>query len=105
MLKACILQHLDKLGDDERIMLKLSIPTKLNHYNECIAHPKVIRVVALSGGYSREEANRLLAKQTGMIASFSRALSEGLSHGMGQEEFDKVLAESVDSIYEASKSG
>jgi fructose-bisphosphate aldolase, class I len=105
MLKACIMKHLDKLGDNERVMLKLSIPTKVNLYKDCIAHPKVIRVVALSGGYSREEANKLLAKQTGMTASFSRALSEGLSHGMSQDEFDKTLAEAVDSIYEASKSG
>jgi fructose-bisphosphate aldolase class I len=105
LLKACIMKHLDKLGDNERVMLKLSIPTKINLYKECIDHPKVIRVVALSGGYSRDEANKLLAQQTGMIASFSRALSEGLSHGMSQEEFDKALADSVDSIYEASKAG
>lgn len=74
-------------------------------YKDCIAHPNVVRVVALSGGYSRDEANKLLAKQTGMIASFSRALSEGLSHGMSQEEFDKTLGESVNSIFEASKAG
>ena len=86
-------------------MLKLSIPTKTNHYKECIEHPRVVRVVALSGGYSRAEANKLLAQQTGMIASFSRALSEGLSHGMSQDEFDKILGESVSSIYEASKAG
>jgi fructose-bisphosphate aldolase, class I len=103
LLKASILEHLDKLGDDEKVMLKVSIPTKVNHYKECIDHPKVIRVVALSGGYSREEANRLLKQQTGMIASFSRALSEGLSHGMSQDDFDKTLAESVESIFQASK--
>lgn len=103
LLKASILQHLDKLGDDERVMLKLTIPTKVNHYKECIEHPKVIRVVALSGGYSRDEANRLLKQQKGMIASFSRALSEGLRHGMSPEDFDKALAVAVDSIYEASK--
>jgi fructose-bisphosphate aldolase, class I len=103
LLKACILEHLGKLGDDERVMLKLSIPTKVNHYKECIDHPKVIRVVALSGGYHRDEANRLLKMQKGMIASFSRALAEGLSHQMSQEDFDKTLAESVESIYEASK--
>lgn len=105
LLKACILKHLDKLGDNERVILKLSIPTKINQYQECIEHPKVIRVVALSGGYPRDEANRLLAQQTGMIASFSRALSEGLNHNMSPEEFDQTLAAAVDSIFEASKSG
>lgn len=105
LLKASILTQLDSLGDDEKVMLKLSIPTKVNLYKELVDHPKCVRVVALSGGYSRAKANELLAKQTGMIASFSRALSEGLSHGMSDEDFDKVLAEAVDSIFEASKSG
>ena len=105
MLKARILEHLNKLEADEYVMLKLSIPTKTNHYKECIEHPRVVRVVALSGGYSRAEANKLLAQQKGMIASFSRALSEGLSHGMSQDEFDKILGESVSSIFEASKTG
>lgn len=105
ILKACLLEQLDKLADDQKVMLKLSLPTKVNQYKECIDHPKCIRVVALSGGYSREEANAILAKQTGMIASFSRAVSEGLSHGMSDEDFDKTLATAVDSICEASKAG
>jgi fructose-bisphosphate aldolase class I len=103
ILKANILEHLDKLGADEKVMLKLTIPSKLNFYKECIAHPKCIRVVALSGGYSRDKANELLTKQTGMIASFSRALTEGLSHTMTDEEFNKMLDASVQSIFEASK--
>jgi fructose-bisphosphate aldolase class I len=105
ILKANILEHLDLLGADEKVMLKVSIPSKVNFYKECIAHPKCIRVVALSGGYPRDKANELLAKQTGMIASFSRALSEGLSHGMTDEDFNKTLDASVQSIFEASKSG
>ena len=105
ILKAYILENLDKLETNENVMLKLSIPNKTNHYKEYIDHPRVIRVVALSGGYSRDEANKLLALQTGMIASFSRALTEGLAHGMSQNEFDKSLGESVSSIYEASKAG
>jgi fructose-bisphosphate aldolase class I len=105
VLKANLLEHLDKLGADEKVMLKVTIPSMVNHYKECIAHPKCIRVVALSGGYPRDKANELLAKQTGMIASFSRALSEGLSHQMTDEDFDKTLDASVQSIFEASKSG
>lgn len=104
ILKACILTELDKLDDDQKVMLKLSLPTEVNMYKELIAHPKCVRVVALSGGYSREEANTILAKQDGMIASFSRALVEGVSHGQTQEEFDKSLGEAIDSICAASKS-
>lgn len=105
ILKRYLLEELNKLSDDQEVMLKLSLPTKVNLYQECIAHPRCIRVVALSGGYSREEANAILARQTGMIGSFSRALSEGLQHTMAQEAFDAMLAEAVTSIYEASKSG
>jgi len=105
MLKANILDHLDKLGDGEKVMLKLSLPTKQNLYKECIDHPKCIRVVALSGGYARAQANEILAKQHGMIASFSRALTEGLSHNMSDDEFDQKLDEAVTSIYKASKAG
>ena len=85
------------------MMLKLSIPTAVNQYKVLIDHPKCVRVVALSGGYSRDEANALLAKQDGMIASFSRALVEGLSYGMSAEDYDKTLTASISSIYEASK--
>merc|ERR1712146_177274 len=98
-------ENLDKLGEKEEVMLKLSLPTKVNLYKECADHPKVVRVVALSGGYPREEANKILSQQTGMIASFSRALSEGLSHQMSDEELDKTLGESVEAIYAASKAG
>jgi fructose-bisphosphate aldolase class I len=105
ILAASLLEHLDKLGADEKVMLKLTIPSKVNYYRGCIAHPKCIRVVALSGGYSRDKANELLAKQTGMIASFSRALTEGLSHNMTEDDFDKTLDASVQSIFDASKKG
>ena len=83
-------------------MLKLTIPTEPNLYLELISHPRVLRVVALSGGYSREEANRLLAANNGLIASFSRALTEGLQVSMTDEEFDAALAASIASIYAAS---
>jgi fructose-bisphosphate aldolase, class I len=105
MLKTEILAHLDKLASSENVILKLSLPTVDNHYKECIDHPRVVRVVALSGGYARDKANEILAKQTGMIASFSRALVEDLAHGQTKEEFDAALAKAVTSIYEASKSG
>ncbi|GKY98519.1 hypothetical protein MPSEU_000809000 [Mayamaea pseudoterrestris] len=105
ILKKYLLEHLDALGDDDRVMLKLTIPTKDNLYAECIAHPKCVRVVALSGGYSCDEACQRLAKQKGMIASFSRALTEKLSHQMDDEKFHMVMAKTVDTIYEASKSG
>ena len=100
MLLAEILKNLDAM--DEEVMLKLSLPTKANLYAPLIAHDKVMRVVALSGGYSREEANALLAQNTGMIASFSRGLAEGLSDAQTDAEFNAMLASSIDSIYAAS---
>ena len=103
MLKAELLKGLDALPETENIMIKLSLPTKVNHYKEVIAHPRCVRLVALSGGYSREEANEILSKQEGMIASFSRALLEGLSYDQSQDDFDKVMGATVDSIYQASK--
>jgi fructose-bisphosphate aldolase class I len=84
-------------------MLKLTIPTRDNLYAECIAHPRVLKVVALSGGYPRDEANRRLAKQKGMVASFSRALTEGLTAQQSDAEFDAALDEAIESIYQASK--
>jgi fructose-bisphosphate aldolase class I len=84
-------------------MLKLTIPSKDNLYAECIAHPHVLKVVALSGGYSRAEANEKLARQKGMVASFSRALTEGLTAQQSDAEFDKALDEAIESIYQASK--
>ncbi len=103
LLKANILEHLNGLGSDQKVMLKLTIPDQDGFYKECIEHPNIVRVVALSGGYSREEANERLAKQHGMVASFSRALSEGLSAQQSQAEFDKLLDESIQSIYDASR--
>ena len=94
--------HLDRVPSDRQVMLKLTIPTEPNLYAPLIAHPRVMRVVALSGGYSREEANELLAKNRGLIASFSRALTEGLTAQMSDKDFDDTLAESIDSIYQAS---
>ncbi len=84
------------------VMLKLSLPSEANFYKPLIDHPKVMRVVALSGGYSREEANRLLAENNGMIASFSRALTEGLSAQQSDEDFNAMIAGTIDSIYQAS---
>ncbi|MEO1153210.1 MAG: fructose bisphosphate aldolase [Pseudomonadota bacterium] len=100
-----ITKNLDALPAGEEIMLKLSLPTKVNQYKSLVDHPKVLKVVALSGGYGRDEANALLAQQTGMIASFSRALSEGLSDGQSDADFDATLAAAVESIYQASIAG
>merc|ERR1712154_401104 len=97
-----LLKGLDALGDDEKIMIKLSLPTKVNLYKPLIDHPKCVRVVALSGGYSREEANDILSKQEGMIASFSRAILGGLGYDQSAEEFDKTMTTTVDAIYTAS---
>jgi fructose-bisphosphate aldolase class I len=102
LLVARITEHLDGLGDGRRVMLKLTLPEQTNLYSGCIAHPNIVRVVALSGGYSREEANRRLAENTGMIASFSRALTEGLSAQQTDAEFDAMLDESIQTIYDAS---
>ncbi|HMB69416.1 MAG TPA: fructose bisphosphate aldolase [bacterium] len=103
LLKAELLENLGKLGADEKVMFKLTLPEKDNHYRECIDHPNVIRVVALSGGYSREEANARLARNHGMIASFSRALTEGLTAQQSDDEFNGMLDGSIGSIFEASK--
>jgi fructose-bisphosphate aldolase class I len=101
-LKAEILAALGDLGADQQVMLKLSIPVEDDFYADLIAHPKVLRVVALSGGYSRAEANDRLVRNHGLTASFSRALSEGLSAQQTDEEFNHMLDESIQSIYEAS---
>ncbi|WP_271853778.1 fructose bisphosphate aldolase [Planococcus maritimus] len=102
MLNDEILSHLDKLSDDEYVMLKLTIPSLANFYKELIDHPRVVRVVALSGGYPREEANEKLAENNGLIASFSRALSEGLNADQADEDFNATLDQSIKGIYEAS---
>jgi fructose-bisphosphate aldolase class I len=102
LLKAAILEQLDALDPQLQVMLKLTIPSVDDFYADLVRHPRVLRVVALSGGYSREEANRLLARNHGVIASFSRALTEGLSAQQGDQEFDRALDASIGSIYEAS---
>ena len=100
ILRDEIMKGLDAL--DQEVMLKLSLPSESDFYTPCIAHPNCMRVVALSGGYSREEANQRLAENAGMIASFSRALTEGLSDSQSDDEFNVTLAETISSIYEAS---
>jgi fructose-bisphosphate aldolase class I len=102
ILKKSLLDYANSLSGDQNIMLKLSIPTKANLYKELVDHPRVVRVVALSGGYSREDANRLLAQNTGVIASFSRALAEGLTAQQSDAEFDAALNSTIQSIYDAS---
>jgi len=102
LLHAAIMKELDSLDENELVMLKLTLPEKDNLYADCIAHPNVLKVVALSGGYSREEANERLARQNGMVASFSRALSEGLKAQQSDEEFNAMLDASTQSIFDAS---
>ena len=102
ILKKSLLDYANSLSGDQNIMLKLSIPTKANLYKELVDHPRVVRVVALSGGYSRDEANRLLALNSGVIASFSRALAEGLTAQQSDSEFDAELNSTIQSIYDAS---
>ncbi len=103
LLKAGILEQLDGLGGDQQIMLKLTLPDVDDFYRDLVEHPKVLRVVALSGGYSRAEANERLARNHGVIASFSRALTEGLSAQQSDEEFNAVLDSTIASIFEASR--
>ena len=102
LLKAAILRHLESIPDGRQIMLKLTLPEEDGFYRELVAHPRVLRVVALSGGYTREEANALLERNPGVVASFSRALTEGLSAQQTDEEFDAMLDESIGSIFKAS---
>ncbi len=102
LLKAAILAQLNDLGADELVMLKLTLPEADGFYQELVDHPNVVRVVALSGGYTRDDANERLARNPGVIASFSRALTEGLSAQQSDDEFNAVLDASVKGIYEAS---
>ena len=102
LLRASIIRELDKLSGDQQVMLKLTLPDEPNFYRVLVDHPRVLRVVALSGGYSRDDANAMLSKNDGVIASFSRALTEGLSAQQSDAEFDKVLDESIEGIYRAS---
>lgn len=102
ILVAELLKHLDELPEDQKVMIKVTIPSKDNVYTPLVEHPKCMRVVALSGGYPREEANERLSRQKGMIASFSRALTEGLTAQQSDDEFDATMSESVQGIYDAS---
>jgi len=102
LLLAALMSEINNLGSDERVMLKLTLPEKDNLYTPCMAHDNVVRVVALSGGYSREEANDRLSRNHGMVASFSRALSEGLKAQQSKEEFDAMLDASIGAIAAAS---
>lgn len=102
LLKKAILEELNTLGSGQLVMLKLTLPETDNFYADCVAHPNVLKVVALSGGYSREEANTRLARNNGVVASFSRALVEGLSAQQSDAEFDATLGASIDSIRAAS---
>ena len=104
LLLSAILEELDHIPDGQQVMLKLSIPARPGLFQPLIDHPKVLRVVALSGGFSREEACRELAKNPGMIASFSRALLSDLRHSQSDEEFNRTLGTAIDEIYEASTS-
>lgn len=104
MLKSALLKHLDSLSDDQVVMFKVTLPETANFYQELVSHPKVLKLVALSGGYSREEANQRLSQNKGMIASFSRALTEGVSAQQSDAEFDSVLDATIESICQASRS-
>lgn len=102
ILKKELIEFVSSLSEGQEIMLKLSLPTEADLYKELVGHPRVVRVVALSGGYSREEANSLLALNHGVIASFSRALTEGLSAQQSDSEFNEALDKTIQGIYEAS---
>lgn len=105
ILRAAILAQLDAVPEDQEVMLKLTLPEADNLYEALVNHPRVLRVVALSGGYSREEANARLARNRGVIASFSRALTEGLSARQSDAEFNATIAKSIDDIHAASVAG
>jgi fructose-bisphosphate aldolase class I len=102
LLLSAILEELDQIPDGQRVMLKLSIPAEPGLFAPLVDHPKVLRVVALSGGFSRQDACRELARNPGMIASFSRALLSDIRHGQSDEEFDRTLGTAIDEIYDAS---
>ena len=102
LLLAELTKHLDKLSDDQNVMLKLTLPEKAGLYTPLTNHPRVVRVVALSGGYSRDHANEVLAKNPNVIASFSRALSEGLTAQQTDSEFDGMIDKTIQAIYDAS---
>ena len=103
LLGVALKKHLDQLSDGQFVMLKLTLPEQENFYGSCVAHPQVLKVVALSGGYSRDEANQRLATHHGMVASFSRALTEGLSSQQSDDDFNAMLDDSIESIVQASR--
>lgn len=103
LLESELIKQLNSLNSDEKVMLKLTLPENADLYANCISHDNVLRVVALSGGYSRVEANQRLSDNHGMVASFSRALSEGLNAQQSDAEFDEMMDNSIESIYQASK--
>ena len=103
LLKLEILTQLNLLSEGQEVMLKLTLPNEANFYKELVDHPRVLKVVALSGGYNREEANAKLSENQGIIASFSRALTEGVSDKQSDEEFEATLDEAIEGIYQASK--
>lgn len=105
ILRTQLLAHLDALSDDQQVILKLTLPSTDGFYTSLVEHPRVVRVVALSGGYSREQANELLSHNSGIIASFSRALTEGLSAAQTDDEFNATLDASIEGIYRASIAG
>ncbi len=102
ILKSSLITHLNKLNENQTVMLKLSLPNKPNLYQVLVNHPRVLKVVALSGGYSRDDANKMLAENNGVIASFSRALTEGLSAKQSDGQFDALLDSTIQSIFNAS---
>ncbi len=102
LLLTSIMGELNNLGRDETVMLKLTLPEQDNLYMDCIEHPNVVKVVALSGGYTRQEANARLARNNRMVASFSRALAEGLSANQSDDEFNTMLGTSIQNIFDAS---
>ena len=105
LLKQALLENLQQLNADQKVMLKVTLPEQANFYKECIEQANVIKVVALSGGYSRDESNTRLSNNTGMIASFSRALTQGLSAQQSDADFNSTLNETIESIYQASIAG
>ncbi|MGH7500703.1 MAG: fructose bisphosphate aldolase [Longimicrobiales bacterium] len=102
LLEENLLAGLESIPEDQSVMFKLTLPEEADFYRELVEHPRVLKVVALSGGYSREEANARLARNPGVVASFSRALTEGLRADQSEKEFDRALDEAIQSIYEAS---
>ena len=103
LLRSELLAHLNRLGPDERVIFKLTLPEEADFYAECVDHPRLLKLVALSGGYTREEANARMSRNRGVVASFSRALTEGLNAGQSETEFNEMLDASIASIFRASQ--